>query len=124
MGQNSTLEKKNECERERTVSPLINIIEKDKEFILEAEMAGLTRENIDMDLNDNELTITGKQRLNLAPEGYTVLHSERCPFAFKRSFSLGSTINKEAIKAKYENGVLVLSLPKTGETLPKKITIN
>ena len=124
MGEQSTLEREKECAGVRAISPLTNIIEKEKEVVLEAEMAGLTQEDIDLELNDNELTITGKQRTNGVPEGYTVLYSERSPLEYRRSFTLGSMINKEAIKAKYENGVLGLTLPKTEETLPKKIEIN
>ena len=124
MAEQGTLERKKERARVMVISPLTNIIEKEKEVILEAEMASLTREDIDLELNDNELTITGKQRTNEIPEGFTILHRERSPLEYRRSFTLGSMIDKEKIKAKYENGVLGLTLPKTEETLPKKIGIN
>ena len=124
MGEQSTLEREKECARVRTMLPLTNIIEKEREVILEAEMAGLTREDINLELNDNELTIIGKQRINGVPEGYTVLYSERRPFEYRRSFTLGLMIDQEKIKATYKNGVLGLILPKTEEILPKKIAIN
>ncbi len=124
MGEQTTLERENERTRARVMTPLTNIIEKEKEVVLEAEMVGLTRDDIDLELNGSELTIIGKQRENETPEGYRALYSERCPFEYRRSFTLGSIIKKEAINAKYENGVLTLSLPKTGEMLPRKIEIN
>ncbi|MGR3219329.1 MAG: Hsp20/alpha crystallin family protein [Candidatus Anammoxibacter sp.] len=124
MAEQSTLERDKECARVRVISPLTNIIEKEKEVVLEAEMAGLTQEDIDLELNGDELIITGKQKPNTVPEGFTVIHREINTFEYRRSFTLGSMINKEAIKAKYENGVLGLTLPKTEETLPKKLTIN
>ncbi|MGR3319019.1 MAG: Hsp20/alpha crystallin family protein [Candidatus Anammoxibacter sp.] len=124
MAEQSNLEREKACARIRTISPLTNIIEKEKEVVLEAEMAGLTQEDIDLELNGDELTITGKQRANGVPEGFTALYSERSPLEYKRRFTLGPMINKEAIKAKYENGVLGLILPKTAETLPRKLMIN
>jgi len=115
-----------EVEKENTkvISPLTNIIEKEKEVILEAEMVGLTREDIDLELNGNDLTIVGKQRGNGAPEGYSTLYKERGPIEYRRSFTLGSMVKKESINAKYENGVLKLTLPKVEETVPKKLKIN
>lgn len=122
MAEQKTMEK--EQERLQVISPITNIIEKEKEVVLETEMVGLTRDDIDLELNGNDLTIVGKQGGNGVPEGYTVLYSERCPFEYRRSFTLGSVIKKEAINAKYENGVLRLTLPKAEETFPKKININ
>lgn len=124
MSDQTTLTREKKETHVKVITPLTNIIEKDKEVILETEMVGLTRDDIDLELNGNELTIIGKQRENGVPEGYTVLYSERCPLEYRRSFTLGSMIKKEAITAKYENGVLILGLPKTEDMLPKKIAIN
>lgn len=122
MVEEKTLEIKEE--RARFITPLTNIVEKENEVVLESEMAGLTREDIDIQLNGNELTIVGKPGTNVVPEGYTKLYGERSPLEYKRSFTLSSTINMDAINAKYENGVLNLTLPKEEELLPKKIQIN
>jgi len=124
MSEQTVLERDKEKTRVRVISPLTNIIEKEKEVVLEAEMAGLTREDIDLELNENELTVVGKQRGNGIPEGYTGLYIERCPLEYRRSFSLGSMIKKDAINARYENGVLILTLPKADEVVPRKLKIN
>ena len=122
MNGQTTLEE--EKEKTKVISPLTNIIEKEKEVILEAEMVGLTREDIDLELNGNDLTIVGKQRGTGVPEGYSTLYRERGPIEYRRSFTLGSVVKKESINAKYENGVLKLTLPKEEETQPKKLKIN
>lgn len=122
MAEQKTMEKKEE--RQQAISPLTNIIEKEKEVVLEAEMVGLTCDDIELELTGKELAILGKHRGNSVPEGYTVLYRERCPLEYRRSFTLGSVIKKESINAKYENGVLRVTLPKTKETLSKKIKIN
>ncbi len=122
MNGQTTLE--TEKEKTKVISPLTNIIEKEKEVILEAEMVGLTREDIDLELNGNDLTIVGKQRGNGVPVGYSTLYRERGPIEYRRSFTLGSMVKKESINAKYENGVLKLTLPKVEETQPKKLKIN
>ena len=122
MNEQTTLEV--EKEKTKTILPLTNIIEKEKEVILEAEMVGLTRNDIDIELNGNDLTIVGKQRVNSIPEGYSTLYRERGPIEYRRSFTLGSMIKSDAINAKYENGVLKLTLPKMEEAQPKKLKIN
>ena len=124
MSEQTTLELEVEKERTRAASPLTNIVEKEKEVILEAEMVGLTRDDIDLELNGNDLTIVGKQNGNGVPEGYRTLYRERYPFEYRRRFTLGSMIKKEAINAKYENGVLKLILPKVEETQPIRLNIN
>jgi len=76
------------------IQPLVNIMETDKEVILEAEMPGLSKEDIALELKDDELVIHGKQRAEELPKGYTALYRERCPFEYMRSFVLGDTIDK------------------------------
>jgi len=122
MSEHTTLEAKKE--KTKIISPLTNIIEKEKEVILEAEMVGLTREDIDLELNGNDLTILGKQRGTGVPKDYSTLYRERGPIEYRRSFTLGSMVKKESINAKYEDGVLKLTLPKVEETVPKKLQIN
>ena len=124
MSEQTTLELEVEKERSRVIAPLTNVVEKEKEVILEAEMVGLTRDDIELELNGNDLTIVGKQNGNGVPEGYKALYRERYPFEYRRRFTLGSMVKKESINAKYENGVLKLILPKVEETQPMKLKIN
>ncbi len=122
MNGQMTMEKREE--RLRVVSPLTNIIEKENEVVIEAEMVGVDRNEIEIELNENELTIAGKQNRNGIPEGFTSLYRERRAFEYRRAFELSAMIDKENINAGHENGVLKLTLPKTKKAEPRKIAVN
>lgn len=109
----------------RTIEPLVNIREENNEIILEAEMVGLTKDDLSVELKGNELYIRGrsKQQLEDIPKGYTVLLRERCPFEYERSFLIGDDIDKDKIEASYENGVLKVKLVRLAKEQPKKIEI-
>jgi HSP20 family protein len=113
-----------EC-KTRVIQPLVNICEEDKEIILEAEMAGLTKDDISLDLKGNELTLRGKSGRadDVVPKGYTVVHKERCPLEYVRTFVVGDEIDKSKIDAQYENGILKVKLTKSEAAQPKKIEI-
>lgn len=110
-------------EEAQIVQPLVNVSENDNEIILEAEMAGLYKEDINVELKDEQLVITGKARNCEPPKGYALIHSERCPYEYVRSFALGDVIDRNKIDAQYENGILKLTLRKVEAAQPKKIEI-
>lgn len=107
----------------RVIQPLVNIKETDKEVVLEAEMVGLSKEDINLELKNEELIISGKSRPEDPPKGYTSFYCERCPLEYTRSFMLGDNIDKGKIEAEYEQGVLKVILQKTETAHPKKIEI-
>ncbi|RKY32522.1 MAG: Hsp20/alpha crystallin family protein [Candidatus Omnitrophota bacterium] len=109
----------------RVIQPLVNIREEEKEIILEAEMAGLTKDDISLDLKGNELTLKGKSGRGdgTIPKGYTVVHKERCPLEYIRTFIIGEEIDKNRIDAQYENGILKVRLAKSEAAQPKKVEI-
>jgi len=112
------------CEPQ-VIQPLVNIREEEKEVILEAEMVGLSKEDISLELKGNELTLKGKTRRSDEdiPKGYTVIHRERCPLEYMRTFIVGDDIDKSKVDAQYENGVLRVKLAKSEQAQPKKIEI-
>jgi len=107
----------------RIIEPLVNIKEDDSEVVLEAYMSGVDKDNINVDLEDNQLTIIGKQKNEDAPKGYTALYRERCPFEYQRRFVLNFDVDRDKVTAKYDKGVLELRLPKIEIQHVKKITI-
>jgi len=116
--------RQDECQP-RVIQPLVNIHEEEKEVTLEAEMVGLTKDDISLDLKGNELILKGRtgRADNSAPKGYTVVHKERCPLEYLRTFVIGNDIDKSKIGAQYENGILRVKLTKSEEAQPKKIEI-
>lgn len=106
---------------ERFVTPRVSVYETPEEVRLELEMPGVSRDSIDISLERDELTVTGtRKREDFRGE---VLHRERLTNSFRRSFVLSERIDGNAIRARYENGILFLTLPKSEDQKPKKITI-
>lgn len=105
--------------------PPMDVIETADEVLCQLEVPGLSRDNIDIRVENNLLTIAGEktyeQRQDEKESGYR--HSERRYGRFERSFTLPRTIDADRVKARYDNGVLTLSLPKAEQSKPRKITI-
>ena len=103
--------------------PVVDILETEKEVILKAEMPGVQKEHINLEINQGELRISAKAPES-KPETSDYLLEERLPANYFRLFSLGSEIDREKVAASFENGVLKLTLPKHEQSPAKKIMIN
>ena len=79
---------------------------------MSAELPGVSREDLDIDVKDNRLTIKGEKKLENKTEKEGYLRVERSYGAFERSFFLDDNIDRENIKAEYKDGVLRLTLPR------------
>jgi HSP20 family protein len=75
-------------------------------------------------VENNILTIRGERKFESKVSEHKYLRVERAYGSFSRSFSLANTVNSEAIKAEYHNGVLTLTIPKREEAKPKQIKVN
>ncbi len=104
------------------VTPVVNIRDEENAVVLEAEMPGLLEENISVEVQGDELFISGK-RLNEIPKGYSSLYQERIPIEYKRTFTLGSDIDRGNIEAHYENGILAVKLKRSEDAQPRKIKV-
>ena len=105
--------------------PAVDIFQTDQhEVVLKAEVPGLKREDIDLRVENNTLTIKGERRQekSVAKEHYHRV--ERCYGAFSRSFSLPSTIDSEKVRAEYRDGVLTVTLPLREEAKPRQIQVD
>lgn len=103
-------------------TPPIDIFETDDGLMLRADLPGVTSENLELQVQDNRLTLFGRVTTEL-PEGATLLHQEYHQGDFLRSFILSDDVDHDRISAKLTNGVLEVSLPKVPRTQPRKITI-
>lgn len=108
---------------ERTISPRASVYETVNEVVLELEMPGVSRDSIEVSVENDELTVTGPRVLPV-DDGAEWLHQERFPFSYRRAFVLSDRIDSSNIAASYVDGVLKLTLPKAAEAKPKKITID
>src|SRR6266850_39548 len=105
-------------------APAVDIYETEHELVLKADLPDIDPKDLDIRVENNILTIRGERKFekNVNEENY--LRVERSYGSFTRSFTLANTVNSEAIKAAYENGVLTLTIPKREEAKPKQIKVN
>ena len=102
--------------------PHIDIYEDKKAITLLADMPGIDKDGVQIDLKEDQLTIDGK--IVLSEEKETLLHKEYETGNYFRQFTLSDVIDREKITAKMVDGVLTLTLPKAEKAAPKKITVN
>jgi HSP20 family protein len=113
VGQNTTLD-----------YPAINVWEKDNILVVTTEVPGLDVEDINISVTGSTLTISGVSKTNPIKAGETYLRQERGLGNFQRNVQLPFQVDSKAIEAKYEKGILKITLPRQKEDLPKKIKIN
>ncbi len=106
-----------------TWTPAVDIYETPERVVMKAELPGLAREDIEVQIRDNTLILRGERRFAKDVEQENYLRIERAYGAFQRSFTLPATIQQDRIRAVFRDGVLELTLPKAEEAKPKKIVI-
>ena len=106
-----------------TWMPSVDIYETPETIVMKAELPGLGREDIDIQIRDNTLTLRGERRFAKDVHEENYLRIERAYGSFQRSFTLPTTIQQEKIRAVFKDGVLELTLPKAEGSKPKKIAI-
>lgn len=106
-----------------TWSPSVDIRETDKELILTAELPGVEEKDIDIEVEDNILTIKGKREIEKETKEEEYHRIERSYGSFYRSFTLPAYVQQEKIKAEHEDGLLRIAMPKKSELKPKKVKV-
>lgn len=113
-----------ELTKDRPVfTPATDIRERSDALLVICDMPGVDARHIDITVEDNVLSLTGYQEIQ-DPEGYDLLHRGYTPGVYERSFRLGTDIDEERIKARMTNGVLEITLSKSEQAQPKKITVD
>jgi HSP20 family protein len=104
-------------------SPSVDIYESENEIVLEAELPGMKREDFEVSIENNVITLKGERRFEKKEEGDNYHRVERSYGSFTRSFSLPRTVSAEETTADFKNGVLRVSLPKREEAKSRKIEV-
>ena len=105
-----------------TTLPAVNIKEDEDGFEVEMSAPGLDKKDFKLELNNSVLTISSEKKVeNETKEGQQFTRREFSYQSFSRSFTLPETVEGEKIVAKYENGILRLSIPKKEEAKPKPV---
>ena len=103
--------------------PAVELVEADGEFVLTAEIPGMTKENVDISIEDNVLTLKGEKKYEHEEEKERMHIRERRYGSFERSFTLPRNVEAGKIKAEYRDGVVEVHMPKAPEAKGRKIEI-
>lgn len=104
--------------------PAVDILEKEGNLILKAELPGMTEKQIDVKLEGNTLTLKGERKMDNEDKKNNYHRVESFYGAFTRSFRLPETVDLEKISADYKNGVLTVTIPQKPEVKPREITVS
>jgi len=104
-------------------SPSVDIYENKDQIVLEAELPGMKREDFDISVENNVITLRGERQFEKKDESDNYHRVERAYGSFTRSFTLPNTVSTEGATADYRNGVLRVTLPKREETKARRIEI-
>lgn len=108
----------------RTWLPAVDIFEEDGAFVVTADLPGLKKDDIDVSIEDNVLTVSGERNFEKSEGEGTFRRVERSYGTFRRSFTLPRGVDAAKVQASFEDGVLTLSLPKTEVAKSRKITVS
>jgi len=105
-------------------TPALDVYDEKDNFVVKAELPGLKKEDIDINVHNGVLTISGERKHEAEKEEGQTFRSERYFGRFQRSVTLPAAVQVDKIKASYKDGVLTIDLPKAEEAKPKQIAID
>ncbi len=94
--------------------PAVNISETEEFYEIEIGVPGMSRENFEIGIQEGVLTISAENEIDIEEEDEGYSHREYCYDSFSRSFKLPENVNVNGIEALYENGELIITIPKAG----------
>jgi HSP20 family protein len=103
--------------------PAMDLVETDEHFVLKADLPGLDESDVNIEVDDNVLTVSGERRAEHEDKREGYVRVERAYGSFRRSLTLPDGVNPEAVSANFENGVLEVRIPKPEERKPRKVAI-
>lgn len=108
---------------ERAFSPLCEVSEDKGAYFFKFDLPGLTKDQVKIEIHDNQLTVTGERREETKEASKRYHFSEVSYGSFVRSFTLPSNISAERVEARFESGVLSISVAKSEAATPRQINI-
>lgn len=122
MSETNTLAK-NEATQSAAILPRVDVLEDKSGITLYADLAGVAKDKLSLQIDADTLTIEGELGLNM-PEGMEASHAEISLPRYRRVFALSKELDSEKISAQFEQGVLKLNIPKAEHLQPRKVQIN
>ncbi|MCP3900761.1 MAG: Hsp20/alpha crystallin family protein [Desulfobacteraceae bacterium] len=111
-------------DQEKEWQPIVDIIKKDKKVVVTAELPGINKEDISIDVNEDVLTLKGERKYENKVKEADFYRKERFSGSFSRSFVLPAGVSTEDINAEYKDGILTIEIPEAEKEEVKQITIN
>lgn len=106
-----------------TWSPAIDVSETNDTYVIHAELPGVKKDEVKITMHDNLITIRGEKKNEVEKKAENYHRIERSYGTFERSFSLPGTVKSDSIEAKYDDGVLTITLPKTEDAKEKVVDV-
>jgi HSP20 family protein len=103
-----------------TRTPYVDVIDSGNEYVVKAELPGLKKENVEIEVGTNEVLLTAKSEVETVEKGKTYLHRERAFSKFSRRIGFGENIDTEKASANMAEGILEIKLPKLAPKPKKK----
>jgi HSP20 family protein len=104
--------------------PAVDVLESKDSYVIRAELPGMKREEIKVEIKDGTLVLSGERKSEKPAEGAEYRHVERVAAKFWRSFSLPETAKRDGIEAAYKDGILEIRMPKVEKAKPRQIEIS
>jgi HSP20 family protein len=105
-------------------NPAVDLYEKDDHFVIKAELPGVNKKDITIDLKDRVLKLSGERSIENEVKEENYYRRERSYGKFQRTFTLPADIDSDKIKAEFNDGLLQIEVPKPEQQKPKKVMIH
>jgi HSP20 family protein len=103
--------------------PAMDLLETDDHLVLRADLPGLDRDDVNVEIKDGVLTVSGERKAEREERGKDFYRAERAFGSFSRSLTLPERVDAEKISAEFDKGVLEIRIPKPEERKPQRIQI-
>jgi HSP20 family protein len=103
--------------------PPMDLVETDRQYVLRADLPGLSQEDVDIELESNVLTISGERKAEHEQHEQGFYRLERAFGSFARSLTLPEGVDANGIEASFDRGVLEIRIPRPEQRRPRKVTI-
>jgi HSP20 family protein len=104
--------------------PAMDVVESGDEFVLRADLPGLSEGDVNIEIEDNVLTVSGERKSEHEERKEGYYRVERSSGSFRRSLTLPEGVDADAVKASFDKGVLEVRIPKPVERKPRKVAIS
>jgi HSP20 family protein len=107
-----------------TWNPAVDMFEKDDKLVIKAELPGVDKKDVSLDLKDGILTLKGERKLENEVKDGSYYRCEMTYGKFMRSFALPADVDPESINAEFQKGLLTIEVPKPENRKPRQIAVN